>query len=115
MSVCQAFYMLVSHSYLAMSYPPAPVRLIVQPISSLGPVVRSCGMRTRVHALVLPSEVLGDFADEVRQIFGELGREYGLDTLAGECTPPIDVYETDAALEISVDLPGVDPTALRIL
>jgi HSP20 family protein len=72
-------------------------------------------MRTRVHAIVLPSEVLGDFADEVREIFGELGREYGLDTLAGECTPPIDVYETDAALEISVDLPGVDPAAVRIL
>ena len=28
----------------------------------------------------------------------------------GECTPPIDVYETDSTLEISVDLPGVDPS-----
>jgi HSP20 family protein len=72
-------------------------------------------MRTRVHAIVLPSEVLTDFVDEVRDIFNDLGRGYSLDTLAGECTPPIDVYETDSSLEISVDLPGVDPSALRIL
>jgi HSP20 family protein len=72
-------------------------------------------MRTRVQAIVLPSEVLGDFADEVREIFNELGRGYSLESLAGECTPPIDVYETDAALEMSIDLPGVDPAAVRIL
>jgi HSP20 family protein len=72
-------------------------------------------MRTRVHAIVLPSEALGDFAEEVREIFNELGRGYSLESLAGECTPPIDVYETDAALEISVDLPGVDLAAVHIL
>ena len=71
-------------------------------------------MRTRVHAVVLPPEV-GEFGDEVRQIFRELGRTLGLETLAGECTPPLDVYETDEALEISVDLPGVDPDAVRIV
>ena len=72
-------------------------------------------MRSRVHAIVMPSETLGEFADEVRQIFAELGRGYSLDTLAGECTPPIDVYETDATLEISVDLPGVDPGSVRVV
>ena len=72
-------------------------------------------MRSRVHALVMPSEALGEFVDEVQQIFAELGRGYGLDTLAGECTPPIDVYETDASLEISVDLPGVDPGSVRVV
>ena len=72
-------------------------------------------MRSRVHAIVLPSEVLGDFAEDVREIFGELGRGYSLESLAGECTPPIDVYETDIALEISVDIPGVDPGAVRIV
>jgi HSP20 family protein len=71
-------------------------------------------MRSRIHAVVLPSEV-GDFADEVRQIFTELGRAYGLDTLAGECAPPVDVYETDLTMEISVDLPGVDAGAVRIV
>ena len=72
-------------------------------------------MRSRVHAIVMPSETLGEFADEVRQIFAELGRGYSLDTLTGECTPPIDVYETDATLEISVDLPGVDPASIRVV
>ena len=63
----------------------------------------------------MPSEALGEFVDEVRQIFAELGRGFSLDTLAGECTPPIDVYETDSTLEISVDLPGVDPRSVRII
>ena len=72
-------------------------------------------MRSHVHGIVMPSETLGEFMDEVRQIFAELGRGYSLDTLAGECTPPIDVYETDATLEISVDLPGVDPASVRVL
>jgi HSP20 family protein len=69
-------------------------------------------MRTRV--VVVPSEI-GDFADEVRRVFLELGRVFGADALAGECVPPIDVYETDAALEITVDLPGVSTDAVRIM
>jgi len=72
-------------------------------------------MRSRVHAIVLPPETVGEFADEVRQIFAELGRAYSLESLAGECTPPIDVYETDSSLEISADLPGVDPGAVRVV
>lgn len=71
-------------------------------------------MRSRIHAVVLPSEV-GDFADEVRRVFLELGRTFGLESLAGECTPPIDVYETDETLEIAVDLPGVSAEALRVI
>jgi len=71
-------------------------------------------MRPRVHAIALPSEI-GDFSDEVRQVFLELGRVFGSDTLAGECVPPIDVYETDDTLEVAVDLPGVDLAAIRIL
>jgi HSP20 family protein len=71
-------------------------------------------MRTRIHAISIPSEI-GDFSDEVRRIFLELGREFGSVALAGECVPPIDVYETDDTLEIAVDLPGVDPAAVRVL
>ncbi len=71
-------------------------------------------MRTRVHAIAIPSEI-GDFADEIRRTFLELGRVFGAESLAGECSPPIDVYETDEALEVVVDLPGVDPGAVRIL
>jgi HSP20 family protein len=62
---------------------------------------------------VLPSEV-GEFAEEVQRIFRELGRSYG-ESLTGECSPPIDVYETEESLELAVDLPGVEPAAVRIL
>lgn len=71
-------------------------------------------MRSRLHAVAIPSEI-GDFADEVRRVFFELGRAFGADSLAGECSPPIDVYETDDAVEVVVDLPGIDPAAVRIL
>jgi HSP20 family protein len=71
-------------------------------------------MRPRIHAIAIPSEV-GDFSDEVRRVFLELGRVFGSEALAGECVPPIDVYESDDTLEIAVDLPGVDPAAIRVL
>ncbi len=71
-------------------------------------------MRSRIHAVVLPSEV-NEFADEVRRVFLELGRTFGLESLAGECSPAMDVYETDETLEIVADLPGVSPDALRVL
>ena len=54
-------------------------------------------MRHRIHAIAIPSEV-GEFADEVRRIFLELGRAFGREFLSGECTPPVDVYETDEAV-----------------
>ena len=69
-------------------------------------------MRSRVHAVLLPPEV-GDFADEIRRIFGELGRAFGADSLTGECAPAVDVFETDGAMEITVDLPGVALSATR--
>jgi HSP20 family protein len=68
----------------------------------------------RVHAVAFPSEV-GDFSDEVRRVFLELGRVFGPESLAGECSPSIDVLETDDTLEIAMDLPGVDPAAIRIV
>jgi HSP20 family protein len=71
-------------------------------------------MRQRIHAIALPSEI-GDFSDEVRRVFLELGRVFGSESLADECAPPIDVYETDDTLEIAVDLPGVDPAAVRVI
>ena len=71
-------------------------------------------MRPRVHPIAFPSE-LGDFTAEVRQVFLELGRAFGSESPAGECAPPLDVFETDDTLEITVDLPGVDPAAIRIV
>ena len=71
-------------------------------------------MRPRIHALAIPSE-LGDFSDEVRRVYLELGRAFGSESLAGECAPALDVYETDDTLEITVDLPGVDASAIRVI
>jgi HSP20 family protein len=70
-------------------------------------------MRSRIQAVVLPSEA-DEFSDEVRRIFMELGRTSG-EVLTGECSPPLDVYETDEAVEITMDLPGVELSAMRIV
>ena len=71
-------------------------------------------MRPRIHSVPFPSEI-GEFAVELRQIFVELGRTFGSESQAGECAPALDVYETDDALEITVDLAGVDPGAVRVV
>jgi HSP20 family protein len=70
-------------------------------------------MRTRIETVLISTE-LGEFGDEVRRIFVELGRT-GDPQLSGECSPPVDVFETDDTLEIAVDLPAVDADAIRIL
>src|SRR5262245_24979762 len=70
-------------------------------------------MRSRIQAVVLPSEA-GEFADDVRRIFAELGRTLG-EQLTGECSPAVDVYETDETVEITADVPGLPPDALRIV
>ena len=71
-------------------------------------------MRPRIHAVVLGSES-SEFADEVRRLFAELGRAGGPTGLTGECAPAVDVYETDEAVEIVLDVPGLDPAAVRIV
>ena len=71
-------------------------------------------MRPRILPIDFPSEI-GDFSAEVRQVFLELGRTFGSESMAGECAPPVDVYETDDMLEITMDLPGVDPAAVRVI
>jgi HSP20 family protein len=71
-------------------------------------------VRPRVHAIAFSSD-LGAFADEVRQIYRELGRAFGSESLAGECAPPVDVYETDDTIEVAVDLPGVEAATVRLV
>jgi HSP20 family protein len=71
-------------------------------------------MRSRTQTVAFPSEA-GEFSAEVRQVFVELGRVLGTESLTGECSPPLDVYETDDTLEITVDLPGVDSAAVRVV
>jgi HSP20 family protein len=71
-------------------------------------------MRSRIQAVVLSPEI-GEFADEVRRVFIELGRTFGAESLAGECSPGLDVYETDDAVEVTMDLPGVEASAVRVM
>jgi len=70
-------------------------------------------MRPRIHAVVLPSEA-EEFTDELRHLLAEMGR-LASSRLTAECSPPLDIYETDETIEIAVDLPGVDAGAIRIL
>lgn len=71
-------------------------------------------MRSRIQAVVLPADV-GEFTEEIQRIFADLGRQQGPEALSGECTPAVDVYETDERIEIAMDLPGVDPQSVRVV
>jgi len=71
-------------------------------------------MRSRVHAVLLPAEV-NEFAEEIRRVFLELGRAFGAESLTGECSPPVDVFETDESVEVTMDVPGVAADALRVI
>ncbi len=64
--------------------------------------------------MVLPTAV-GELADEIRSIFLELERTLGPDRPPGECAPAIDVFESDEAVTVAADLPGVEPAALRVI
>jgi HSP20 family protein len=56
-----------------------------------------------------------------REMGDDLGRmldqldDGGRDPSAAECRPPCDVVETDAAIELVMDLPGVSEADVRIL
>jgi HSP20 family protein len=56
-----------------------------------------------------------DLADDARKLLLELDREVpGVAAISAECRPAIDVLETQAAVEIVVDVPGVPADSLRI-
>jgi HSP20 family protein len=77
------------------------------------PAVPSSGMRARFHSVTLPSEV-AEFSDDLRRLFLDLGRALGAESISGECAPALDVYENDDSIEIVVDLPGVEASAVRV-
>jgi len=56
-----------------------------------------------------------DLADELSRLFDDIARSLGRHVPAGETMPALDVVESDAAVEIHVDLPGVEAKALRVL
>ena len=65
----------------------------------------------------IPSAEVGDLAEDIRQIFEELAAALTSDQRAfsGECHPPLDVFETDDAVEVMMDVSGVAPAALRVV
>ena len=71
---------------------------------------------SRLPTLVGPSDV-GDFAEDLLRLFRELEqkRPAGIGPVLGECSPNLDVRETDEGIEITVDLPGVEPSAVGVI
>jgi HSP20 family protein len=68
----------------------------------------------------LPFTKIGEsheLAEDVRALFDELATSLRHEQRAysGECHPILDVYETDEALEIIMDVSGVSAEAIRIL
>jgi len=65
---------------------------------------------------VLHSGELDDLTEDVRRLLQELAAtSSSRSTAAGDCVPPLDVVETDEAVEILLDVPGVTATSLRVL
>ena len=65
----------------------------------------------------IPSGEVSDLADDIREIFEELAAtlKYEQRAYSGECHPPLDVRETDAAVEVVMDVSGVSTDALRVI
>jgi HSP20 family protein len=58
-----------------------------------------------------------DLAKDVHRLLDDLAkrRPDRRHVVAGECMPVVDVFETDRAVELVLDLPGVAADAVRIL
>jgi HSP20 family protein len=58
-----------------------------------------------------------DLAHEVRRLFEDLARQRPerRPFVSGECSPTLDVLETEHSLEIVVDVPGISAEGLRIM
>ena len=64
---------------------------------------------------ILQSAELGDLADDVRRLWQELSGPAPRGHVGGDCQPPLDVIETDDAVEVLLDVPGVAPESVRVL
>src|SRR5947207_1892567 len=66
---------------------------------------------------LIPSAEVNELSEDVREVFGELASTLRPDQRAfsGECHPAVDVFETDEAVEIVMDVAGISPEALRVL
>ena len=72
---------------------------------------------TVAHFTLFPPGESGELGDDIRELFDDLTRSLGSDPHAypGQCRPLVDVFETDAAVELVVDACGVPFEALRVL
>jgi HSP20 family protein len=61
------------------------------------------------------SEESQELADDIRALFEDLAAGLPHHPSSGECHPSLDVLETDAAIEIVVDVSGVPREAMRVL
>jgi HSP20 family protein len=64
---------------------------------------------------VLHAAELGDLSEDVRRLLQELSASGPRGHAGGDCQPPLDVVETDEAVEVLLDLPGVVPDSVRVL
>jgi HSP20 family protein len=60
---------------------------------------------------------VNELSEEVRRVFEEFDRLHGPDcrTASSLYAPALDVLESDEAVEVYVDVPGVAPDAIRLL
>lgn len=65
----------------------------------------------------IPAAEAPEIADDVRTLFDEIAASLRRDQRAysGECQPSLDVFETDQAVQIVVDLAGVPRDGVRVL
>jgi HSP20 family protein len=66
---------------------------------------------------LLPSVEVSELAEDVRAIFEELASTLNTEQRAysGECHPAVDVFETDDAVEIVMDVSGIAGEAVRVV
>lgn len=66
--------------------------------------------------VAVPTTEATDLRDEIRRLFDELERSAPPGRLTqGDTTPPLDVLETDDAITVIVDLPGVAFAQVRVV
>ena len=65
----------------------------------------------------VPTAESPEIADDVRAMFEEIAAGLNQEQRAysGECQPPLDVLETERAVEIVMDAAGVPPNGVRVM
>jgi HSP20 family protein len=56
-----------------------------------------------------------EVTDEVRRLVEAIWRDFEPGQTAAECSPPLDVLETDHAIEVLMDLPGVPREDIHVV